>query len=98
MDLFMDGLPMPNCLFCGALYGMAARERIGGEKMEGEELLHVTCGECDRFLVLSTVHTPTKMLSVGMITDCNAADYAKFHARKKVCIDDVIRVHERLRI
>lgn len=97
MDLFMDGLPLPNCPFCGASYKAATRESIEGGEGD-EELVHVTCAECSRALVVSTVRTEATMQSIGMITDCSAADYARFHFARKVCIDDVIRVHERLRI
>lgn len=66
------------------------------EEGKAHEVVHVTCLDCGRALVLATVRSATRVRSVGVLTDCNARDYARFCKGHRVTIDDVLAVHERL--
>lgn len=95
MESFSPALPMPNCPFCGVPYGRDAKTVIAAR---GEvETLHLCCTECLRSLAVSCIRTVSKVRSIGLLTDCNSSDYARFFRGRRVSIDDVITVHERLR-
>lgn len=94
MEIFAQGLPVPNCPFCGEVYEAASKTVI--EASAKDEVLHVTCLCCGRSLVLAIARSAAKVRSVGMLTDCNAHDYARFRKEHRVTLDDVLAVHERL--
>lgn len=95
MDLLDLGLPLLACPLCAAEYTPAARTVI--EKRAQGETLHLTCPSCQKAFVLAVERTPGRLKSVGLMTDCSAADYALFHRAGRVTLDDVLRVHEGLR-
>lgn len=94
MEIFAQGLPVPNCPFCGAVYDAASKTVI--EEGAHDEVLHVTCLRCARSLVLAVARSAARVRSVGVLTDCNAHDYARFRKGHRVTLDDVLAVHEHL--
>lgn len=94
MEIFAQGLPVPNCPFCGVTY--AAESKTVIEKGAHDEVLHVTCLGCARALVLAVARSAARVRSVGVLTDCNAQDYVRFRKGHRVTLDDVLAVHERL--
>lgn len=67
------------------------------EKADKTELIHLSCESCKKAFVLSIERSPSRLRSVGLLTDCSADDYTRFHKAHKVTLDDVLRVHEELR-
>lgn len=94
MEIFAQGLPIPNCPFCGVAFAAAGQTQI--EHVKGEEVVHVTCLSCARSLVLAIARTKSRVRSVGVLTDCNARDYARFRNGHRVSLNDVLAVHEGL--
>ena len=94
MDLFAQALPIPNCPFCGVAYDAAGKVVI--EESKVDDVMHMTCISCARSLVLAVSRSAARVRSVGVLTDCNAHDYARFRKGHRVTLDDVLAVHERL--
>lgn len=95
MEKSVSNLPLMSCPFCGQDYASSAKFVIEGEK--GQELVHVTCLGCGKAMVMTIERTPTRLRSVGVMTDCNARDYKRFSRSHSVTLDDVLRVHQGLR-
>lgn len=95
MDLLDLGMPLFSCPLCGTAYTPAARVVV--EERGREETLHLTCRACEKAFVISVERSSARLRSVGLMTDCSAPDYQRFHKAQKVSMDDVLRVHEGLR-
>lgn len=95
MSLPDIGLPLPSCPLCGSLYDPEGKVVI--EKGERQELLHLTCVVCKKAFVLSVERSQARLRSVGLLTDCSAPDYKRFHRSGRVSLDDVLVIHEGLR-
>lgn len=95
METSSSALPLHACPFCGHDYASAARVIIT-ESKQGD-VVHVTCLSCRKAMAMSIERTPTRVRSVGVMTDCNANDYKHFLRAHKITLDDVLRVHQGLR-
>lgn len=87
-------IPMPDCPFCGVVYG--ASPRVIVDEGSYGEMVHITCLACHRALAMQVERSTHCVRSVGLLTDCNAEDYRHFMHSKRVTLDDVLAVHQGL--
>ncbi len=92
----LEGLSMASrCALCSA-ESSPLEARVVAE--EGERhLVHIHCSSCDHSLITLVSVSAKGISSVGMITDCNSADAARFWAASAVAEDDVLSTHLALR-
>lgn len=87
--------PVSRCPFCGTSYG---DERVRSIPSKGpEEVLHATCGNCQRAMLFSLERQQESVSCVGMFTDCAAEDCLRFRHASRITMDDVLRAHVVLR-
>lgn len=83
-----------HCPLCQALYDQ--REvRLLSEKGQ-TRLFHCTCRGCGHALLAFILETHGSVSSVGLVTDLEADDAARFQERTAITADECLTIHKQL--
>lgn len=87
--------PLARCPFCAAAY-VSDQVRLIGRRRSGETS-HATCLACSRAMMFAVDRASGHVACVGLLTDCNAEEAARFEKGAKISLDEVLRAHVELR-
>ncbi len=80
------------CPFCDADLNPVKARII--ETNEDMQLVHIQCNKCSTFILALLMKTANGLTSVGMITDLNFNDVAKFKEVSSLSADQIINLHK----
>lgn len=63
------------------------------KQVGGKEVVHATCQACKRAMVFSVERKQESVSCVGMFTDCDAEDYARFSQADRITLNDALEAH-----
>ena len=84
------------CPLCRASYGKAGAKVL--DERSGKHLVHIECVKCGNSVLAVILSSASGISSVGMVTDLTADDALRFKDFLGVSTDDVICLHEMLKI
>ncbi len=87
--------PLARCPFCATAY--AEKDvRLVGQRKDGE-ITHAACTQCLRSMLFAVDRKGSHIACVGLLTDCDAADAARFEKAGTITLDEVLKAHVELR-
>jgi len=87
--------PLARCPFCATAY-LEKDVKVVGKRREGE-ITHATCNHCQRAMLFAVSRQANHVACVGLLTDCDAEDAARFEKVEAISLDEVLKTHVELR-
>lgn len=87
--------PLARCPFCSTQY--RSQDLRGLKERQGSQVTHATCRECQRAMLFAVDRHTGQVVCVGLFTDCDADDAARFDHNDKISLDEVLNTHVSLR-
>jgi hypothetical protein len=83
-----------HCPFCEAPYALKDLRALSSES--GKELCHALCQSCSRAMFYAFDQAPGSVVGLGLLTDCDGEDAARFLKAPKITLNEVLEAYEAL--
>ncbi len=87
--------PLARCPFCGRLYSANNLQAL--KERQNTQVTHAICLECHRAMLFAVDRRTGHVACVGLFTDCDTEDAARFDHDEKITLDEVLDTHVSLR-
>ncbi len=87
--------PLARCPFCSSRYRTEDLREL--RERQGSQITHATCRDCQRAMLFAVDRRTSQVVCVGLFSDCDAEDAARFDHDQKITLDEVLNAHVSLR-